>query len=97
MPLSLKVTIILTLMEITSLLPLATEYYGLVLLVWIFILMKVLRKYYFVSGVLYLAVDPSFSFLSSTTPYEYIFTLNRHLGYFQFGTVTTTTAISIIV
>ena len=40
------------LMEITSLLSLATEYYGLVLLVLIFILMKAHRKYSFVSGLL---------------------------------------------
>lgn len=40
------------LMEITSLLPLATEYYGLVLLVLIFILIKACRKYSFVSVLL---------------------------------------------
>lgn len=57
--------------------------------------MKVCSEHSFVSGLLYLAVDHSFSFLSGTTPYEYISIIDVHLGYFQFGAVTNIAAMNI--
>ena len=59
--------------------------------------MRVYSNYSFVYGLLYLAVDHSLSFLSNTTPYEYIAIIDVHLGYFQFRAVTNIAAMSITV
>lgn len=61
----------------------------------IFILMKACSTCSVVAGLLYLAVDHCFSFLSSKTLYEYISVIDVHLGYLQFEAVTNTAAMSI--